>query len=296
MKLHLLIDTEIVPKVETTDIAIVSRYSNLKGIKCRLYVLDERILDESFVIKEAMDKIYLDFDSVYKKTYNNAYVRYFRPIFVVIANIDKILKENNVTDIVLYEGSTSPYVIGEKGEGEGKRLHYRTNWLVNPYIEKLYCLNYKITWINKKLNVITSIDNLLWITIYWVRELSARIIKRVVLKKYNPPNTIKADIISVISLKLQRVNLESIYKSIKGKKHIYLSFNPTYVNDMDVYGINELSIIDLFRVMLKIIKLRKPKHISIFGVESNAIARSLQYSLMKYSIYEERLFRSFSFL
>lgn len=290
MKLHLLIDSKIQPKVDNDDIILISRYNHSLQTSRKIRLIDVTIADEEESVGVEMRKLYSELDVAFQKTLNTAYVKFFLPIEVVLMNIKKVLNEEDVSEIVLYEGSEEPCFRSEGAEGEGERGNYKTNYLVNAFVKKQYEEKLKINWVGKQSKWATRIS------CYWhntrsnCRLMLARIIKRIREKNTIIDKSLTdVQAVSIINLLLQKKHLDTIYET-SNISHIYLSYNRSLVDNMSVFPVLELPLKHLLgNVEETFSKSVGAQSLTYKGVKTKTLVRELRYCLLKYAIYYQRL-------
>ena len=286
MKLHVLLDSSITPNSSSGDIVLVSNYNNNNTFLGKVYLLDFETTFTSPEVREEIYKIFSLFDGDYRKIINTAYVKFFLPIFAIVNNIKEILNYAPVDGIVLYEGGNTPFFISEGAEGEGARKGYRTNWMVNAYVYGAFNKQYKCEWVNKGGHGIKN----WWLNKQYSLTLVVnRLIKGVLVKNKPSFENTTPRIISVVSLPLQKRNIESLTSFIKTDSIQYLSYNPKLLNSNNVSYVNELSFVELSRVIFSSFRVKLPKTIELFNVSSRSLVKELKYCKLKYDIYEKRL-------
>lgn len=290
MKLHLLIDSNIKASCDADDFAIVSSFRDGPKLNCRQSYLDLLIVNEKPVIGEAVRQLLSNFDTSYLNIANEVYVRFLLPIYTVIANVEKLLSEQDVDEIVLYEGCDYPFFMAEGAEGEGIRNHYKTNWLVNVFVYHFFKGRINISWLKKDSIVLMRWRNYFRNKKHIVRLLLSRCLRGIIERRFTSqivPS--EKQIVSIITLELQKRDLDAKLSDIKNNQHLYYSYNRELVDNKDVLPIQELSISEFFHTIVYVKRLHRPKELMLLGVRIHALNRELQYLMQKHFIYEKRL-------
>lgn len=292
MKLHLLLDSDIVPDVKDGDIVLISPYNRSLNLQGMVHHIDVTIANGSEVVAEEIRDLFSHLGHPFHAIMNTAYVRFFQPIEIVLMNVEREIRVSDISEIVLYEGGEEPCFISEGAEGEGERRGYKTNFMVNAYVKKQYEDKLKVSWVQKQAQWKTKLS------CYWrcekqiLRLIASRSVKRLRdSQKIIIDESVKnAHIVSVISLLLQKRHLEPILNDSKDR-HIYLSYNRLLVDNKLVYPILELPLVVLFKTWVNLCTGRFfCKHIFEYKcIKSRILIRELLYCLFKYTIYSERL-------
>lgn len=296
MRLHLLLDSNIHPHVNKGDVLLLNTFSEQKEGLSGVKMLDVNIANEAILPIEEVKELFQQFDTAYNNIINDAYVRLFHPIYVVLANVEQVLSENDIDEIVLYGGGDSPFFICEGGEGEGCRKNYKSNWLVNSFVFSKYRDIYTISWISKQNILLISLYNLYRRNVNYVKFCFTRIVKWFLqyIRGYVKANFSEVSFVSVISLLLQKRHIDSLYKDEIFHNHVYLSYDRHLVDNKSVFSVKELSIKTLIKDCSRIMRLSHPPFLTIKNIKSKAIIKELKYLLFQQMILEHRLRESLS--
>lgn len=290
MKLHLLIDCNISVEGQAEDIALVSSYRDKMPTGCRTAYLDVNIVNEAPEIGEVIRLQLGEFDAYYMNIANEAYIKFYRPIFMVIANVEKQLGENSIDELVLYEGCETPYFITEGAEGEGVRDHYITNWMVNAFIYSQYKDKLRITWNKKNRAILLRFKNYYRNFLNTAKMIVSQGLRGIFeCRKSTDIETSGITLVSVITLALQKANLDTTLKGVNKAHHVYYSYNRELVNEDNVNPVIELSLCGLYKSIRFVRRLKQPRAIKLMDLPVPALERELKYLVQKYAIYEERL-------
>lgn len=302
MKLHVVLDSRTNIHSSSEDIVLVSA-SNSKLFSGTQITLDKGIINESQEIYFGINNWFKTLDTCYKSLKNRAYVKLFRPVLQTLSHIDALLRENNVSEIVLYDGSNYPFFIVIGGEGEGEKRNYKTNWLVNSFIYEKYKNDYKITWRNKKTWVLFAVYNFGRNAFQTVSLLIRESVRSLRSPKQVPIIFEEKcrNFVIVTDLLLQYEHLESIMRNLSDKdktcKTYHFSFGKRVVEKgNNVNYIGGLKLKDIISLFF----LRLPPMVSgktfmlVPGQIPSSIKRGFRYMYRELMCREKRLIASLS--
>ena len=292
MNLHVLLDSTKGIDFDKDDIVLLTSVLPQEKYSGNVRYIDRNIILESSSVRNEILDLLDSFDIHYQNIANATYSRFFQQLYTIMANVQKILQETKVDKIILYEGSEKPYFIAKGGEGEGEKKNYISNMMVNAFLFNEYCKVYEIEWKYKKSRLITSLTNYLRNRQEYIQLILARLILGLKYRESKKKLALGAvTSVSVISLILQKRHIDTIlpYTKDEGKGHVYFSYNRKIVDNNIVLPVKEFNMSNLVKVMLKAIRYKTPRSITVFGVCTSALVREMRFMMTEYEIFENRL-------
>lgn len=303
MKLHLLIDSTISLKTTENDIVLVSNDSKAKiEGPCKVLYINSFLEAENEEVNKVVNSLFSQLDKKYEVIKNLAYVAYFRPIYMVLYNIQKILDTFTVEEIVLYGGSKHIFFSAARSEGEGNRRGYKTNWLVNEIIYNKFGKNYRVCWVSKKPSLVFKVYHFLRY-IYFICSFA---ISQFLLYIYNHRGQFIIDlksekkiIFSIVDLPLQVKHLSSLLSQIKDNQVIFFLASKRCLSTLDNTTTNivipELHFLKVIKVINAFL-FDSCRIVTVpnINIKSKFLAKEIQYQAMVYYVREQKMFSFFN--
>ncbi|MBO5239344.1 MAG: hypothetical protein J6B50_11320 [Lachnospiraceae bacterium] len=160
MKLWIVLDEKInkldIKNGDSVFLSSVRKEQINSGIKA--YYFDIFFNSEDEKLANSVNDLFTTIPSKWHVMKNTCYNLIFLPVISVIHQLDDIIEKNRICEIVLVGGSMHPFFTMTKGDGEGEKKLYKSNWLFNYFIYLYFSTNnkLKLTWVkkHKKINFI----------------------------------------------------------------------------------------------------------------------------------------------
>lgn len=206
MKLFIFLNEKIETKyLKEEDIVLTNNiiFFNKYKSKIKIVLTDFSLCDESVDVSKAINNFFHYLPSEFLFFRNTYFMRVFRPLHSIIAQIERLLKEENINEIILAGGSAFKFITLWGGEGEGSHKYFRSAWFFNPFLFEYFKGEIPIRWDNNSRVIFLKI-------FYFFREVFSlgKIVKQyslALLKNKNSDSTanLKSRIIAFASLPLQ---------------------------------------------------------------------------------------------
>ncbi len=230
MRLIIILDEKISSiQITVNDVVLTNNfqyYANNNDVGIMTKLVDYSLVDENNEPAEAINKMFTSIGTDYKNYRNTLYMRIFRPMFSIIKQIEKLIKEMNINELTLIGGSEHLFLTINSAEGEGEKWWYKSSWFYNTIINQYFKETIKINWLNKenkrKIALINYIRDRM-ILFNGILKILYRSISNIRRSApiYNFQNK-KTPTISIINLSLQYEHLNSLLTRIKNIESLFV--------------------------------------------------------------------------
>ena len=286
MKLHVLLDAKLTLNTTVQDIVLVNNNVGRVGGDGIIRMVNYGLINENELLYKQINEWYNSIGSK-GQIDNSAFDAFFRHIFAILYTMDAIKSEYNIDEIWLYDGSRHTYFTSIHAEGEGEKIQYETNWLVNGIIERKYAKEVCVKWVGKKPSIVFYFHH--WLRYYkGLFIMLASAVRREKTSNGWCP-TDRVTYLSIVDLPLQYRHLNSLFLSTESKHCVFFTLNPLLAKDeQDVHFIPKLN---LFQVILVYVRSRwafRRVRIPILNYKSSILAKELGYLNIQYHLRYER--------
>ena len=258
MRLWIVLDEKIDQQLISPSDYLISLEPNADKLytNCIVLPIDRNCanLDESLFY--AMNNMFAYNNKDIRTLMNPMYARIFKPVASIVNQVDTYVKEFCITELILTGGCQAPFFTIRHGEGEGKKICFKSSWLINPFLYYKYADNNQISviWNSKKNQLIYRLLHFVRENAFFVKTIIDSIISN---KRSRNSHTIldnslnRPVIVAYSQKKLQLRHLRELFQHINNGKVIFLNSSSS---DEESLRITPLSIKEMFQLYFETIK------------------------------------------